>query len=141
MALLMLLCLTFEHFFPKLCLSYCYRVSTNETIPVVLLPSFCSCVETNLVSKTFIYGFQLEEELVRILKCEKKLTKITGVEVLLKAWKCQCEKLKKFLAEGFSLAKDEATGTSILFSIATFRITLLMTWFPVHDYQHILYNV
>lgn len=134
MVLLMLLCLIFEYFFLKLCLSYCYRVSINEIILVVLFLSFCFCVEINLVFKIFIYGFQFEEELVRIFKCEKKLIKIIGVEVLLKVWKCQCEKLKKFFVERFFFVKDEVIGILIFFFIVIFRIILLMIWFFVYDY-------
>ena len=67
----------------------------------------------------------LEEELLRILKFEKKLTKVTGVEVLLHAWRSQFEKLKEFLSQRFSLTRDEATGTQVL-SKATFVTTVLI---------------
>lgn len=53
-----------------------------------------------------VWLWNFPEELVRILKLEKKLTKVTGVEVLLHAWRSQSEKLKKFLAQRFSLTKD-----------------------------------
>lgn len=54
------------------------------------------------------YGFQLEEELIRILKFEKDMK--CNVEVLLKAWKTQYEKLREFITQQFSLKRDEITG-------------------------------
>lgn len=60
------------------------------------------------------YGFQLEEELLRILKFENKV-KCSGVEMLLKAWDTQYDKLKAFISQQFSLRKDDITGMQTKF--------------------------
>lgn len=41
--------------------------------------------------------------------------KCNGVEVLLKAWKTQHEKLQEFISQQFSLRKDEITGMQTKF--------------------------
>jgi len=60
------------------------------------------------------YGFQLEEELVRILKLEKNI-QCSGVEMLINAWITQQEKITQFMKQEFSLTKDEITGMQTKF--------------------------
>ena len=76
----------------------------------------------------FSYGFQLEEELLRILKFENKL-KCSGVEMLLKAWDIQYDKLKAFILQQFSLRKDEVTGMQKKFEEASSKVTCSGSWY------------
>ena len=56
----------------------------------------------------FSLTFQVEEELERILKFEKKVT--GQVEQMLSNWRRQVVKLKAFLSQRFSIAEQEVTG-------------------------------
>ena len=56
----------------------------------------------------FSLTFQVEEELERILKFEKKVT--GQVEQMLSNWRRQIVKLKAFLPQRFSIAEQEVTG-------------------------------
>lgn len=56
----------------------------------------------------FSLTFQVEEELERILKFERKVT--GQVEQMLSHWGRQIVKLKAFLSQRFSIAEQEVTG-------------------------------
>ena len=56
----------------------------------------------------FSLTFQVEEELERILKFEKKVT--GQVKQMLSNWRRQVVKLKAFLSQRFIIAEQEVTG-------------------------------
>lgn len=56
------------------------------------------------------FNFQIEEELARILKYERKIENTRQVEDMLSRWRSQLGKIKAFLSQRFSLSEEEVTG-------------------------------
>lgn len=83
----------------------------------------------------FTLWFQIEEELVRILRYERELS--MTVDGLINTYKDQYEKLKGFLSQRFSLRRDEITGTNKrgLYDILSWVHMYLTATIKLSDYQ------
>lgn len=76
------------------------------------------------------FNFQIEEELARILKYERKIENTRQVEDMLSRWRSQLRKIKAFLSQRFSLSEEEVTGkVHVMITLIHWSCTCMRSWY------------